>query len=39
MKLILENWQNFVNEEAIQEAARNTLSNKLGKLLAKGRPK
>ena len=38
MKLILENWQNFVNEEAIQEAARNTLSNKLGKLLAKGSP-
>ena len=38
MKLILENWQKFVNEEAIQEAARNTLSNKLGKLLAKGNP-
>ena len=39
MKLILENWQSFVNEqETIEEAERHTLSNKLGKLLAKGKP-
>ena len=37
MKLILENCHNLVNEEELFEAPKNTLSNKLGKLLAKGK--